>query len=182
MYVYSLIKTKKRGKIDDRLLMMLCSRVEYWNIPNSINFKETVDSFGLAAFVSKGKALKTVEKEVCLSPFISNLPSKSKGYWVSFWFRLKKLYDNMNIISIIDFKGEKVLKINISILREFENIPIQDRLGWSNYENNLGSIFSRPLIKKQLEFKYIREEVYFKESVDLPFDLEVDKVYHFYWM
>ena len=147
MYVYSLIKTKKRGKIDDRLLMMLCSRVEYWNIPNCINFKETVDSFGLAAFVSKGKALKTVEKEVWLSPFISNLPNKNKGFWISFWFRLKKLYDNMNIISIIDFKGEKVLKINISILREFENIPIQDRLGWSNYENNLGSIFSRPLIK-----------------------------------
>lgn len=35
----------------------------------------------------------------------------------------------MSILNITDYKGEKVLKINFSILREFENIPIQDRLG-----------------------------------------------------
>ena len=80
MYLYSLIKRNKNGQVDENLLIMLCSQVEYCDIPNNINFKETLDSFGLAAFVSKGKALQQVEKEVCLSPYVTNLPSKKKGY------------------------------------------------------------------------------------------------------
>lgn len=86
----------------------------------------------------------------------------------------------MNIISLVDFKGEKVLKINFSILREFENIPIQDRLGISNYGANFGDIFSRPNIKKMLEFRYMRDEEFIKDEVELPFELELNKVYHFY--
>lgn len=181
MYLYSLLKGGKTGKIDEKLLIMLCRQVEYCDIPNNINFKETQDSFGLAAFVSKGKALQKVEKEVCLSPYISNLPSRKKGFCISFWFRLKKVYDNMNIISIWDFKGEKVLKISLSIVREFENVDIQDRLGVSNLLTNFEGAFSNPKIKKLLEVKFTRDEVYEKESVLLPFDIETDKVYHFYF-
>jgi hypothetical protein len=80
MYLYSLLKGGKTGKIDEKLLIMLCQQVEYCDIPCSISFKETKDSFGLATFVSKGKALQIVEKEVCLSPYISNLPNRKKGF------------------------------------------------------------------------------------------------------
>ena len=181
MYLYSLIKWGKNQGIDEKLLLMLCKQVEYCDIPNNVNFKETDDSFGLAAFVSRGKALEKFEKEIWLSPYISNFPTKKKGYCISFWFRLKKLYDNMNMISIVDFKGEKILKINLSILREFENVPIQDRLGISNYGANLGEIFSKPQIKKLIEFSYSRDNVYLNDNAELPFELELNKVYHFYW-
>jgi hypothetical protein len=79
-YLYSLIKGGRNHQVDENLLLMLCSQVEYSDIPNNVNFKETMDSFGLAAFVSKGKSLQKVEKEVCLSPFVSNLPNKKRGY------------------------------------------------------------------------------------------------------
>lgn len=181
MYLYSLIKWGKAGKIDQNLLVMLCQQVEYWDIPNNINFKETVDSFGLAAFISKGQALQQVEKEVWLSPYITNLPSKKRGYCASFWFRLKKLYDNMNIFSVVDYKGEKILKISLNIIREFESVAIQDRLGISSYQNNFGDVFTRPKIRKLLEVRFTKEEYYIKESVEIPFELETNKVYHFYW-
>lgn len=141
-YLYSLIKGGRNHQVDESLLLMLCFQVEYSDIPNNVNFKETQDSFGLAAFISKGKSLQQVEKEVCLSPFVTNLPNRKKGYWILFWFRLKKLYDNMNIISIVDYKGEKILKISLNVLREFENVNIQDRIGTSNYlsTNDIDSV------------------------------------------
>jgi len=181
MYLYTLIKGGKISKIDEKLLLMLCRQVEYCDIPNNINFKETQDSFGLAAFVSKGKSLMKVEKEICISPYVSNIPSKKRGFWVAFWFRLKKLYDNMNLISLWDFKGEKVLKISVNIVREFENIDIQDRLGITNIPSNFENAFSNPKIKKYLEVKYTREDIYIKENVEIPFEFETNKVYHLYF-
>lgn len=180
MYLYTLIKNSKRGCIDEKLLLMLCSQVEYLDIPHNINFNETQDSFGLAAFVSKGKALQTVEKEVCLSPTITNLPSKTKGYSGCFWFRLKKLYDNMNLISVVDFKGNKILKISINIVREYESIPIQERLGVSNFEH-MDGLFSKQSIKTMLEAKYIKDEVYVKESKEFPFEFKCNKVYNLFF-
>lgn len=79
-YLYSLIKGGRNYQVDENLLLMLSSQVEYSDIPNNVNFKETLDSFGLAAFVSKGKSLQKVEKEVCLSHYVTNLPSRKKGY------------------------------------------------------------------------------------------------------
>lgn len=180
MYLYSLIKWPKSASIDENLLLMLCHQVEYCDIPNCINFKETVDSFGLAAFISRGQALQKFEGEICLSNYVTNIPNKKKGWCANFWFRLKKLYDNMNILSMVDFKGEKMLKISLNIIREFESVAIENRLGISNYQANLGDIFSRPKIRKLLEVRYAKDEVYVKESIEIPFELEINKVYHFY--
>lgn len=181
MYLYSLIKRTRSGEVDEKLLLMLCNQVEYCDIPNNINFKETLDSFGLAAFVSKGKALLKVEKEVCMSPYVTNLPNKKKGYGLCFWFRLKKLYDNMNMISVLNYKGEKIISISINILREFENVNIQDRIGVSNFQDNFGEVFSRPKIKKLLNVCYTKDESYIQEQVEIPLDFDINKVYHFYW-
>ena len=180
MYLYSLIKHGRNSSIDEQLLLMLCSQVEYLDIPNSINFAETQDSFGLAAFISKGKALQKVEREICLSPTITNLPNRKKGYCVNFWFRLKKLYDNMNLISVIDFKGNKILKISLSVVREFENIPIQDRIGISNYQST-NPEFAKASINKYLEFKYIKDEIFIHENKEFPFEFESNKVYNLHY-
>ena len=180
MYLYSLIKHGRNSSIDEQLLLMLCSQVEYLDIPSSINFAETQDSFGLAAFISKGKALQKVEREICLSPTITNLPNRKKGYCVNFWFRLKKLYDNMNLISVIDFKGNKILKISLSVVREFENIPIQDRIGISNYQST-NPEFAKASINKYLEFKYIKDEIFIHENKEFPFEFESNKVYNLHY-
>lgn len=180
MYLYSLIKKTKNGQVDQDLLLILCEQVEYWDIPNNIDFQETQDSFGLAAFVSKGKSLQQIEKDICLSPNITNLPKKKKGYCWTFWFRLKKLYDNMNLISILNYNGKRILKIGIGITREFENIDIQDRIGFNHEENNFGDVFSQPKIKKILELRFIKEDIYVEKEVEIPFDFEVNKVYHLY--
>ena len=58
----------------------------------------------------------------------------------------------MNIFSICDYKGERIIKISINILREFENINMEDRIANSNL-NNLGDVFSKPKIKKLLEIR-----------------------------
>jgi hypothetical protein len=87
----------------------------------------------------------------------------------------------MNIISILDYKGEKILKISLNIVREFESVNIQDRLGLdNNYEKNNCDVFCSPKIKKLLELRYTKDDVYLKENVEIPFELEINKVYHFY--
>ena len=53
----------------------------------------------------------------------------------------------MNLISVINYKGEKILKIGINIQREFKEVDIQDRIGVSNYDQNFGEVFSKPKIK-----------------------------------
>jgi len=182
MYMYSLIKMTKNGEVDERLLIMLWRQVEYWDIPHCIDFKETLDSFGLAAFVSKGKSLQKVEKEVWLSPLVNNFPNKKKGYCWAFWFRLKKLYDNMNLISVIDSNGDKILKISVNIIREFENVDIQDRFREGNFDQNFEDGFLQPKIKKLLELKYSKEDVYVQNTVEFPFEFEINRIYHLYIM
>lgn len=86
----------------------------------------------------------------------------------------------MILINMVDFRNEKVLRISLSILREFESVAIQDRLGINTYDNNFGDVFSRAKIKKILEIRYCRDDIYIKENVEIPFELEVNKVYHLY--
>lgn len=180
MYLYSLIKRTKTGEVDEKLLVMLCSQIEYWDIPNNINFKETLDSFGLAAFVSKGKALQKVENEMWLSPYITNLPNKKKGFSLAFWVRLKKLYDNMNLISALNYKTERIVTVRINVIREFQNFNIQDRIGVSNLGENFGEAFSRPKIVKILEVVYTKEDTYIQDKAEIPINFEINKVYHVY--
>jgi hypothetical protein len=74
--------------------------------------------------LSQGKAREKIRKEVMLSPDIKMIPGAKNGFTIDYWVKLKKVYENMSLMRIIDWEGNVLIEVNVSINRQYNDISM----------------------------------------------------------
>lgn len=87
--------------------------------------------------ITQGKAWEKIKKEVFLSPEIKPVSKPYVGFTIDYWITLKKFYENMSLIRIVDWEGKAFLEITLTISWEYKEKSITHRIHMQQLEDEL---------------------------------------------
>lgn len=104
------------------------------------------------------------------------------GFCIDYWVTLKKFYENMSMLRLIDHEGNALLEVTLTISREYKEWSITHRLNWFDDDDfrDVTKFYDNDVMVKQiLVVHYFTEDDRAREQSDLVNEVKVGEMMHF---
>ena len=144
-----------------------------FTFPIHFDFHQTSNAFSLSNFLSEKQAQDKIKLDVYEAGRLQIIPSYKIGYTCLFWIKMKKLYEKMSIIKIVDHNNQPLMDIWYSVRRIFDKQnKVDEYIRKESLDNNYQRTSSNA---PNIQIDKIEHEVWIKFNYDQEIKFSIDK-------
>ena len=141
--------------------------------PIHFDFPQTSNSFSLSSFLSEKQAQDKIKLEIYEAGRLQVIPTNKIGYTCVFWVKMKKLYEKMPLLKVIDNTNQPLIDIWYSVRRVFDKQnKVDEYIRKESLDNNYQRTSSNA---PNIQIDKIEHEIYVKFNYEQETKFVIDK-------